>query len=42
VARVFIWHFRKDKDFVRKLGDALAAWKGETWVNWKDIPLTAE
>ena len=33
---------RKDKDFVRQLNDALAGQKREAWVDWKDIPLTAE
>ena len=42
MAQVFISYSRKDKDFVRKLGDALAAQKREAWVDWKDIPLTAE
>jgi len=42
MARVFISYSRKDKDFVRKLGDALAAQQHEAWVDWKDIPLTAE
>jgi hypothetical protein len=42
MAQVFISYSRKDKDFVRRLGDALAAQKREAWVDWKDIPLTAE
>lgn len=42
VAQVFISYSRKDKEFVRQLGDALAAQKREAWVDWKDIPLTAE
>src|ERR1700761_3501786 len=33
---------RKDKEFVRQLNDALVAQKREAWVDWKDIPLTAE
>jgi hypothetical protein len=33
---------RKDKDFVRRLNDALVGQKREAWVDWKDIPLTAE
>lgn len=32
----------KDKDFVRRLNDALVGQKREAWVDWKDIPLTAE
>ena len=42
MAQVFISYSRKDKDIVRRLGDALAAQKREAWVHWKDIPLTAE
>ena len=42
MAQVFISYSRKDKDFVRKLGDSLFAQKHEAWVEWKDIPLTAE
>lgn len=42
MAQVFISYSRKDKDFIRKLGDALAAQKREAWIDWKDIPLTAE
>jgi WD40 repeat protein len=42
VSQVFISYSRQDKGFVRQLGDALAAQKREAWVDWKDIPLTAE
>ena len=42
MAQVFISYSRKDKEFVRKLGDALSAEKRDAWVDWKDIPLTAE
>ena len=42
MSQVFISYSRKDKDFVRQLNDALAAQKREAWVDWKDIPLTAE
>src|SRR5215469_16215832 len=42
MAEVFISYSRKDKDFVRRLGEALAAHKREAWIDWKDIPLTAE
>ncbi len=42
MAQIFISYSRKDKDFVRKIGEALAAQKREAWVDWKDIPLTAE
>ena len=42
MAQVFTSYSRRDKDFVRKLSDALAAQKREAWIDWKDIPLTAE
>lgn len=42
MAEIFISYSRRDKDFVRRLGDALAAREREAWVDWKDIPLTAE
>jgi len=42
MADVFISYSRKDKDFVQQLGQALLAHKREAWVDWKDIPLTAE
>src|SRR5262249_37904826 len=38
----FISYSSTDRDFVRKLQNALAAEKHEAWVDWKDIPLTAE
>lgn len=37
----FISYSRKDKDFVRKLRDALAAQKRNAWVEWKHISLAA-
>jgi hypothetical protein len=42
VAQVFMSYSRKDKDFVRQLNDARVGQKREAWVDWKDIPLTAE
>lgn len=42
MAEVFISYSRKDKDFVRRLGDGLVAHNREAWVDWKDIPLTSE
>ena len=42
MSEVFISYSRKDKDFVRRLGDRLIAQNREAWVDWKDIPLTAE
>ena len=37
---VFISYFRRDIDFVRYLFDQLK--DREPWVDWQDIPLTAE
>jgi len=42
MAEVFISYSRRDKDFVRRLGDGLVAHNREAWVDWKDIPLTSE
>ena len=42
MAQVFTSYSRKDKDFVRKLSDALASRKREAWIDRNDIPLTAE
>jgi len=42
MAGVFISYSRRDKDFVHRLADALAEHKREAWIDWKDIPLTAE
>src|SRR3970040_2429343 len=39
---VFISYSRKDKDLVRALHDALKAQNRDTWVDWEDIPPTAE
>jgi WD40 repeat protein len=39
---VFISYSRKDKDFARRLGDALVAHNRKAWADWKDIPLTSE
>ncbi len=39
---VFISYSRKDKDFVHQLNDALAAQERNTWVDWEDIPATAD
>lgn len=40
--QVFVSYSRKDKDFVRKLADAFASQNRNAWIDWKDIPLTAE
>src|SRR5690348_2020145 len=42
MADVFISYSRTDKDFVRRLHDGLAKHNRDTWVDWEDIPLTAE
>ncbi|MBZ0302196.1 MAG: toll/interleukin-1 receptor domain-containing protein, partial [Anaerolineae bacterium] len=39
---VFISYSRRDEDFVRRLHDALANVKRDVWVDWEDIPLTAD
>lgn len=39
---VFISYSRRDKEFVVVLQDALKAQNRETWIDWKDIPLTAD
>src|SRR5438067_359510 len=38
----FISYSRKDKEFVHKLHDALAAQKRDLWVDWDDIPLASD
>ena len=39
---VFISYSRHDLDFVRELHAALAAHDKDIWVDWEDIPITAE
>ncbi|MEM7066524.1 MAG: TIR domain-containing protein [Cyanobacteria bacterium P01_B01_bin.77] len=39
---VFISYSRKDKAFVQVLNQALADSKYEAWVDWENIPLTAD
>ena len=39
---VFISYSRKDKDFVRRLHDALSKANRESWVDWEDIPTAAD
>jgi WD40 repeat protein len=39
---VFISYSRKDKTFVKKLDTALRAVERDPWVDWEDIPLTAD
>lgn len=42
MADVFISYSRKDRDFVRKLHDHLQRAKRDVWVDWEDIPPSAE
>jgi uncharacterized protein YjbI with pentapeptide repeats len=42
MADVFISYAREDQNFVRKLQEALEERDRTTWIDWKDIPLTAE
>ncbi len=39
---VFVSYSRKDSDFVRHLSDSLIALEYEIWVDWEDIPHTAD
>jgi WD40 repeat protein len=39
---VFISYSRKDAEFVRRLHEILAAQNREVWVDWEDIPPTAD
>src|SRR5215217_5332743 len=42
MADVFISYAREDQDFVRRLQKALEEHNRNTWIDWKDIPLTAK
>lgn len=42
MADIFISYSRKDKDFVRKLHAAVEQDGRDAWVDWDNIPLTAE
>jgi WD40 repeat protein len=39
---VFISYSRKDKEFVRKIFDRLESTAKDAWVDWENIPLTAD
>ena len=39
---VFISYSRKDKSFVQKLHEGLTQKQKDSWVDWEDIPLTAD
>ena len=42
MADLFISYSRRDAGFVRRLAEALAARDKDAWVDWEDIPPTAE
>jgi hypothetical protein len=42
MADVFISYAREDQEFVRELQKALEERDRNTWIDWKDIPLTAK
>jgi hypothetical protein len=42
MADVFISYAREDQEFVHKLHEALEERQRDTWIDWKDIPLTAK
>ena len=42
MADIFISYSRKDRDFVRRLHEHLQRAKRDVWVDWEDIPLSAE
>lgn len=42
MADVFISYSRKDKAFVQQLQQALEAAKRDVWIDWQDIPPTAD
>lgn len=42
MSEVFISYSRKDTVFVRRLHDALRSSGRDTWVDWEDIPVTAQ
>lgn len=42
MADIFISYSRKDSDFVRRLHGVLQSQNREVWVDWEDIPLTAD
>lgn len=39
---IFVSYSRKDKDFVKVLHDRLIKLTRDVWVDWEDIPLTAD
>ncbi len=39
---IFISYSRKDSDFMRRLHEALTTHQRDIWVDWEDIPLSAD
>ncbi len=39
---IFISYSRQNSPFVKRLFEALAEQKRDTWVDWEGIPLTAD
>ena len=42
MSEAFISYSRKDKAFVKKLHEAFSQENRDIWVDWEDIPLTAD
>ncbi|WP_445631239.1 toll/interleukin-1 receptor domain-containing protein [Nostoc sp. DSM 114167] len=42
MAEAFVSYSRKDKEFVKRLYEALKQHKRDVWVDWEDIPFTAD
>ncbi len=42
MADVFVSYSRRDKDFIVRLNDALAEKKRDVWIDWEDIPASAD
>jgi len=42
MADVFISYSRRDTDFVRRLHEGLAQRNRDIWIDWQDIPPSAE
>jgi hypothetical protein len=39
---VFISYSRKDSEFVKRLHESLIQFNQDVWIDWEDIPLSAE
>src|SRR5215510_8524017 len=42
MTQVFISYAREDNEFVRRIYDLLVETERDAWVDWEDIPLTAD